>query len=319
MFENIGANINVVIEKINLWIETFLAMLPNFVVAIIVLIGFYFLARVARNVTGRVLNRLSNNISVTKLIATIIFLVVCIAGTFVALGILNLDKTVTSLLAGAGIIGLALSFAFQDTATNFISGIIMAFRKTLKVGDLVEVEDTFGIVERINLRATIIRTPQGPSVMIPNKELLQGPLKNYNSQSTRRVDLEVGVGYESDLQKVEDVTIKAIRELDLVKKERGVELYYKEFGGSSINFVVRFWIDFHKQAQYLKAQSEAIKKIKVVYDENNFNIPFPIRTLDFGMAQGQLPKQLFEIKNMSHNKNGKQDKQQISNSVEIDV
>lgn len=307
MFENIGANINVVIEKINLWIETFLAMLPNFVVAIIVLTAFYFLAKVARNIVGRVLNRISNNISVTKLIGTIVFLIVCIAGTFVALGILNLDKTVTSLLAGAGIIGLALSFAFQDTATNFISGVIMAFHKTINVGDLIEVGDTFGTVERINLRSTSIRTPQGPSVMIPNQDLLQSHVKNYNSQYTRRVDIAVGVGYESDLQKVEEVTIAAIKELDLVKKERNVELYYNEFGGSSINFVVRFWVDFRKQYEYLKAQSEAIKKIKVVYDENNFNIPFPIRTLDFGMAEGQLPKQLFEIKttNNKSKTNGK--------------
>ncbi|MEZ4883151.1 MAG: mechanosensitive ion channel [Chitinophagales bacterium] len=301
MFENIGVNINVVIEKINLWIETFLAMLPNFVVAIIVVFGFYLLAKLARNVVGRILSRVSTNISVSKLIATIVFLVVCTAGLFVALGILNLDKTVTSLLAGAGIIGLALSFAFQDTATNFISGIIMAFRKTLKVGDLVEVEGTFGTVERINLRATIIRTPQGPSVMIPNKELLQGPLKNYNSQSTRRVDIEVGVGYESDLQKVEDVTIAAIESLDLVRKDTTVELFYKEFGGSSINFVVRFWIDFYKQGQFLKAQSEAIKKIKSVYDENDFNIPFPIRTLDFGLAKKQLPKEFFHANKKSKN------------------
>ncbi|MGB0929608.1 MAG: mechanosensitive ion channel family protein [Chitinophagales bacterium] len=312
MFENIGANINVVIEKINLWMETFLAMLPNFVVAIIVLVGFYFLAKIARNVVGRILSRISNNISVTKLIGTIVFLGVCIAGTFVALGILNLDKTVTSLLAGAGIIGLALSFAFQDTATNFISGVIMAFRKTLNVGDLVEVGDTFGIVERINLRSTSIKTPQGPSVMIPNQDLLQSHVKNYNSQSTRRVDVAVGVGYESDLQKVEDVTIAAIKELDLVKKERGVELYYNEFGGSSINFVVRFWVDFNKQSQYLKAQSEAIKKIKVVYDQNDFNIPYPIRTLDFGMAEGQLPQQLFEIQSNKNHQSKKTNGQKVS-------
>jgi len=298
MFEHIGANINVVIEKINLWIETFLAMLPNFVVAIIVLIVFYFVAKLARNIVGRVLDSVSNNISVTKLIATIVFLIVCTAGFFVALGILNLDKTVTSLLAGAGIIGLALSFAFQDTATNFISGVIIAFRNTLSVGDLVEVEGTFGKVERISLRSTIIKTPQGPSVMIPNKDLLQGSLKNYNSQTIRRVDIEVGVGYESDLDKVESVTIEAIQLLDLTKKEKGVELYYHEFGGSSINFTVRFWIDFREQSQFLKAQSEAIKKINKVYNEHNFNIPFPIRTLDLGMAKAQWP-QLF-----SNKKNG---------------
>ena len=314
MFENIGANINIVVEKINSWIEAFMAMLPNFVVAVVVLILFYFLAKLARKVVSRVLGRVSNNVSVTKLIETVVFLAVCVAGTFVALGILNLDKTVTSLLAGAGIIGLALSFAFQDTASNFISGVIMAFRKTINVGDLIEVDDTFGTVNRINLRTTIIKTPQGPNVMIPNKDLLQGHVKNYNAQATRRVDLEVGVGYESDLQKVEDVTIAAIEELDLANSNRGVELYYKEFGGSSINFVVRFWIDFHKQSQYLKAQSEAIKKIKMVYDENDFNIPFPIRTLDFGMAKDQMPNQLFEIKNTNGFNGSRRDKKYSSHS-----
>lgn len=296
MFENIGINISLVAEKINTWIETFLVMLPNFVVAIIVLTGFYLAARLIRNIVGRVLGRVSHNISINKLLSTIAFLIICIAGTFVALGILNLDKTVTSLLAGAGIIGLALSFAFQDTATNFISGVIMAFRNTLNVGDLIEVDNVFGTVEKINLRATVIRTPQGPSVVIPNKDLLQSPLKNYNSQKTRRIDLEIGVGYESDLQKVEDVTITAIKDLRLAKNNLSVNLYYTEFGGSSINLVVQFWIDFSQQSQYMSAKSAAIKRIKQVYDAHNFNIPFPIQTLDFSLAKSQINQPLFEIK-----------------------
>lgn len=105
-----------------------------------------------------------------NLISNAVYLLIIIIALFGALSILHLDKTVTSILAGAGIVGLALGFAFQDIAANFISGVAMAVQRPIRTGELVEVAGQLGIVERIDLRTTEIKSLQGLQVIIPNKE-----------------------------------------------------------------------------------------------------------------------------------------------------
>jgi small conductance mechanosensitive channel len=213
--------------------------------------------------------------------------------------VLGLDKTVTSLLAGAGVLGLALAFAFQDIAGNFMSGILLALRRPFGSADWIETNDFFGVVEDLNLRSTIVRTPQGQLVTIPNSSVLQNPIKNYTKLGKRRVDLSCGVAYGDDLDKVEKVAPSSLNNLDFIDSERPVDFYFTEFGGSSIDFKLRFWIDFKGQADFLKAQSEAIKALKAAFDQSGITIPFPIRTLDFGVVGGVnlnevLPQQYYE-------------------------
>jgi small conductance mechanosensitive channel len=196
-----------------------------------------------------------------------------------ALGILHLDKTVTSLLAGAGVIGLALSFAFQDIAANFMSGILIAVRRPFKVGDNIETNSYAGTITKINLRTTTLDSFQGQKIMIPNKDVFQGPLTNF-STGQRRIDLEVGVSYNDDLIKVREVAEEVVKSIARGFRDEDTKVFFKGFGGSSIDLVVQYWIDLTGQRDYLDARSEGIIKIKKAFDENGISIPFPIRTLD---------------------------------------
>ena len=118
--------------------------------------------------------------------------------------------------------------------------------------------------------------------MIPNKTILENPLKNYSLTTRMRVFLECGVGYESDLEKVEQLTKDVIaKTFDQVEKPEDVEFYYTEFGDSSINYLCRFWIDAESMLEKLRAKTKAIIEIKKAYDKEGINIPFPIRTLQF--------------------------------------
>ena len=126
-----------IIEKLQSWLETIVTMLPNILVAVIVVLVFYQLAKFVRNIFIKTLKKISRNEAVNDLVRKAIFLVIVVAGTFIALGILNLDKTVTSLLAGLGILDLALGFAFKDIAANFLSGIYMAIKSPINVGDII--------------------------------------------------------------------------------------------------------------------------------------------------------------------------------------
>jgi small-conductance mechanosensitive channel len=229
----------------------------------------------------------SANKTVINLLETIISISIIGIGVFIALSILKFDDAVTSLLAGAGIIGLALGFAFQDIASNFISGVILSIRHPFGIGDIISTNDYYGTVAKLNLRNTIIRTVTGQIVYIPNKKVFENPLENFTATGERRIDLSCGVSYGDDLEKAREVATKAVDDLKHVKSDRGIEFYFEEFGSSSINFKIRFWVPFTKNPDFWDARSEAIIAITKAFDENDIMIPFPIRTLDFGIKGGE--------------------------------
>lgn len=284
---NISSAYNLIFNKLKIWMNTAISMLPNLALAILVGVVFYVLSKTIRQLVDRLLKKVTDNLTIIHLISSIASMTVAGIGLFMALGILKLDSTVKTLLAGAGIIGLALGFAFQDIASNFISGVILSVRHPFGVGDLIKTKDFYGIVEKLNLRNTILKTLQGQIVFIPNKNVFESPVINYTKSGIRRVDLSVGVSYGDDLEKVRDVTLEAIKGMDVFLPGKPIELFYEEFGDSSINFTLRFWISFNRNSDFMNAKSEAMMRIKKAYDENDIMIPFPIRTLDFGIKGGE--------------------------------
>ncbi|RYZ83192.1 MAG: mechanosensitive ion channel, partial [Proteobacteria bacterium] len=165
--ENHANVLSILTTKLEIWFKTFIAMLPNIVIATLVMVAFVFIAKVIANFASNLLHRTSESPAVTRLIVTILRTMIVLFGLFTALGLLNLDKTVTSLLTGAGVIGLAIGFAFQEIAANFFAGILIAFKKPYKEGDTVRVTEYVGQVVAITLRTTNIRTFNGDEVLVP--------------------------------------------------------------------------------------------------------------------------------------------------------
>jgi small-conductance mechanosensitive channel len=283
-------------DKLTDWVEAIIKLLPNIALAAVVMVIGFYIAKFIRKIAGKLIHKVSNNVTLNNLFTSIIYFIFIGIVCFTVLSILQLDKAVTSILAGAGILGLALAFAFQDIAANFMSGIFISFRKPLKVGDIVEVKDYMGKVKEVNLRDTVVETFQGQTVIIPNKEVFQNPIENYSYLQKRRFDLSVGVSYGDDLEKVRQITLDAVSDIEELSKEDTTQVYFVEFGDSSVNLSVRMWISSPEQSVYNKVGSEAIMKIKKAYDANDIMIPFPIRTLDFGIKGGtklgEMPVQI---------------------------
>jgi small conductance mechanosensitive channel len=182
-------------------------------------------------------------------------------------------------LAGAGVAGLAVSLALQGTLSNTFSGLFIAIKDEINKGDYVQTNGYAGKVVDIDLRNTKIKESDNNIVVIPNRLIMENPFKNYGLTNRIRVSINCGVGYESDLEQVKDLTINAIEEIFPPKSNEKIEFFYTEFGGSSIDFKLRFWVDATENRIILNAKSDAIMKIKSLYDKHNINIPFPIRTL----------------------------------------
>lgn len=274
-------------EKLISWIDALIKLLPNLALAAVVLVLGIFISKLLRRYSLKMIRRFSQLETINKLFASFMYVVGIGITIFTALDILNLDKAVTTALTGAGILGLALAFAFQDIAANFMSGIFMSFRHPFNVNDLVKINNEIGKIEAINLRDTTIITLQGQRLIIPNKQVFQNTIENYTSTGKRRLDINVGISYGDDLELVKEITIKAVEPLTLRDKTKKIEFFYEEFGDSSINFSIRIWLKSTEQINYLEAKSQGIMMIKKAYDEHNITIPFPIRTLDFGIKGGQ--------------------------------
>lgn len=291
-----GKYYDLIVKKIEHWSENFVSMLPNFILSVLALLLFIFIAKFIRKIFLKIMYRAINKRELSRLLAKILYIIVITIGAFVALSVLNLEKTVTSLLAGAGIIGLALGFAFQDIATNFISGFLMAARRPFAVGDVIRAGDHRGVVKKLNIRTTTITSFQGQEIIIPNKDLFQNVLINDSTNKQKRIDLGVGVSYGEDLERVRNITIEAVKNIPGRNKDKEISFVYEAFGSSSINFIIMIWIDFDSELNYLKSQSEAIIAIKKAFDENDIMIPFPIRTLDFGIKGGEKLNTMLESK-----------------------
>ncbi len=278
---NLNESITGIWVKLESWLDSLILNLPNFLLAAVVFTIFVFISKYAAKLVDRILKGKGSQDSIRQITSKVVKVIVILLGFFIALGLLNLDKVLTSVLAGAGVVGLAIGLALQGTLNNTFSGVILSFLPELQIGDWVVTNGYAGEVVEINLRNIVIKESDNNYVMIPNSKIIEEPFKNYTRTSRSRVMINCGVGYSSNLEKVQEITTETLDALFPQRGNEEVEFMYEEFGDSSINFVVRFWTDVTRNRDVLMAKNKAIIAIKKAFDKNGINIPFPIRTIDF--------------------------------------
>lgn len=274
-------------DKLDNWLETTIQHIPNLIVAIVFIIFFSLFTRIIGNVIRKILRSAFDSKQIADLSTAIIKACLMLIGIFICLDFVGLKGTVTSLLAGAGIIGLAIGFAFQDMTENFIAGIVMGIRKPFKVGDVIEADGVFGSVQTINLRNTLVETFFGQLEIIPNKILFRNILTNYTVLGKRRLEIPVAISYADDPEHAEKVIVDALNECDFVIKKKETAVFAESFGDSAVNLLVWFWIDYPGETGFMAARHNAITTIKKSLEAADILIPFPIRTLDFGIKGGE--------------------------------
>ncbi|WP_340201851.1 mechanosensitive ion channel family protein [Ascidiimonas sp. W6] len=273
---------NKMLEKLSSWMDALIINLPNIIIALVVFTISIVASKYISKLAMKILERSALQKSMKNLISKLISVTVILLGIFLILGVLNLNKALNTILAGAGVAGLAVGLALQGALANTYSGIILSYIKHLKFGDWIESNGYAGEVTDIGLRALTVRQADNNMVYIPNKMVVENPIKNFSTTAQSRVMLECGVGYESDLRFVQKLAIETITQnFEAVEDKKDVIFLFQEFGDSSINFQLRFWINSTSGLEVLKARSKAIILIKEAFDKNSINIPFPIRTLDF--------------------------------------
>lgn len=298
--EQLSQSYSNLIEKGTEWLNIAILQIPNFLLAIVVCTIAYLASGYVKKLAVRGFSRFTSNKTVLELTGSLATALLGVLTLFIALGILNLGETINKILATAGVLGLAVGLALQEPMNNLFSGVFMSVRDLFNIGDLVETNGYFGTITKIDLRATTLKLPSGQLVTIPNKDVIQTPLTNYTESQKRRVDLSCGISYGEDLDFVERVAIDAMDEVEEILTNEPIDVIYEEFGGSSINFKLRFWMDVCGQRDYLLMKSNAIKALKAAFDEHDIMIPFPIRTLDFGIKGGVPMEEMIPQQEQHH-------------------
>jgi small-conductance mechanosensitive channel len=197
-------------------------------------------------------------------------------GIFIAFLSAGLDLNKFTLLAGA--LGVGIGFGLQDLVNNFISGIILIFERPIQVGDVIVVGELTGEVKKIGLRSSIIRTWEGAEIIIPNGHLVSSDVTNWTfSDKKRRMEIQVGVKYGSDVNLVKKLLLECAASHNEVLSAPAPVALFKDFGESSLDFELRCWTA--NSDNRLEIESELRYRIDKAFKENNILIPFPQRDI----------------------------------------
>lgn len=275
LFFDLGRAFNRLMHKLDEWFNAIIAATPNFILSIFIFLFFLFVSKLLTRFSSKLIKRITDNESVNQLLSWFIYFFTLCLGLFASLNILGLDKTVTSLLTGAGILGLAVSFAFQNNASNFIAGVLIAMRKHYDLNDWIKVREFYGKVVKITVNYTIIQAENGEYVTLPNRMLVENAFTNYSKYEMKEIELHVNIGLHEDLDRVRKLTRETIKGLNRRLTNKPIEVNFMNFKDFAIELEIAFWIPFsdHKHAE--NARSEAIMAIMKTFKANNIEVQIP--------------------------------------------
>lgn len=255
---------------INQFKETAIEYWPKVLAAVVILVVGRIVVGILKALIQKSMNRAKVDETLVKFSSSVAYVAMMAFVVVAALGKLGMQTT--SFVAVIGAAGLAVGLALQGSLGNFASGVLMVIFKPFKVGDFVEAGGVAGVVEEIGIFNTELKTGDNKKVIVPNASVTGGNITNYSANDTRRVDLVVGVGYGDDLDKVKKTLQDILAGESRILPEPEPTIGVSELADSSVNLVVRPWVNTGDYWPVLFALQEEIKKR---FDKEGISIPFP--------------------------------------------
>ncbi|MBC8353143.1 MAG: mechanosensitive ion channel [Planctomycetes bacterium] len=229
-------------------------------------------ARALTRIVGKVASRAKLDETLIKFLENIVYAVLMVIVIMAALDRIGVPTTsFAAILAAAG---FAIGMALQGSLGNFASGIMLIIFKPFKVGDFVEAGGSSGVIEEIHIFNTLMRTGDNIQIIVPNGSITSGTITNYSAKATRRIDLVIGCGYDDDLKAVKQFLQVVVEADERVLDDPEPLVAVTELGDSSVNFIVRPWVN---SSDYWATRWDLIEAIKLGFDERGYSIPYPTR------------------------------------------
>lgn len=248
----------------------------EFGINVVTALAIFYIGRLAISVLMRGLGKLMQAQAVDKtlekfvnnLVRMVLLTLVLIA----AIGALGVQTT--SLIAVLGAAGLAVGLALQGSLSNFASGVLIVLFRPYKVGDYVEAAGIGGTVLEVQILTTLFNTPDNKRIIVPNSQVMNGVITNYSAHDTRRIDMVIGVSYADDLDKVRATLAEILAADERVLKDPAWTIAVSALADSSVNFVVRPWVN---TPDYWPVMFDLTETIKKRFDQEDISFPFPQR------------------------------------------
>jgi len=258
-------------EKMSLMIETYIIPWAiNIVMAIAIYIIGKIIVGVLVNVFGKVMARSKYDdmlVDFIKAILNAILMLFVIVASLDQLGV-----NTTSMVAILGAAGLAIGLSLQGSLQNFASGVMLLVFRPFKAGDFIDAGGEMGTVKSISIFTTMLTTPDNKQIIVPNGKIYSGNITNFSANDTRRVDMVVGISYDSDLKKAKDILNEMVAADERILKDPAPKVAVSELADSSVNFVVRPWVN---AADYWAVKFDFNEALKLRFDAEGIGIPFP--------------------------------------------
>jgi small conductance mechanosensitive channel len=258
-------------EKISQLTDTYI--IPwgiNIVLAIAIYIVGKIVVGFLMSLLGKVMSRSNYDdmlIDFVKAIARSVLMLFVIIASLNQLGV-----DTTSLAAILAAAGLAIGLSLQGSLQNFAAGVMLLVFKPFKAGDFIEAGGATGVVKSISIFTTVMTTGDNKEIIVPNGGIYGGNITNYSAKETRRVDMVVGIGYDSDLKKAKEILNEMVAADERILKDPAPTIAVAELADSSVNFVVRPWV---ASADYWKVKFDFNEAVKLRFDAEGISIPFP--------------------------------------------
>lgn len=266
-------------EAIKGYYDDLITVLPKLGIAFMVLILTLVIAGWLRNISRRTLSTRMEDPLLADFLSRVINTLFLIIGFVVILKIIGLGGAAASLLAGAGIGAFVIGFAFKDIGENFLAGILMAFKRPFKIGDIIETQGITGKVISLTLRDTQVKTFSGKDVFIPNGAIMKNPIINRTIDGYLRYEFTVGLAYEDNLKEGIKIIKTTIQNTAGVLQEKGreVKVLFEELGTSTVNATAYFWVNMDDpNISGLAVQSDAIEATVIALSEAGYYLPADI-------------------------------------------
>ena len=260
-------------EQIVTLVQTYLAEYGlKVLAAIAILIIGRIVAGWIRRLVNRVMKKGGTDDTVVGFVSSLVYIGVMAFVVVAALGQVGIQTT--SFIAILGAAGLAIGLALQGSLANFAAGFLMLIFRPFKAGDFIEGAGVAGVVEKIEMFTTTMRTVDNKTIIVPNSNLSGGNIINYSAKETRRVDLTVGASYDADIKHVRQVLQGIIAADERVMQDPAPMIAVGELADNSVNFVVRVWV---KSGDYWGVFFDTTEAVKIRFDEEGIGIPYPQR------------------------------------------
>lgn len=208
-----------------------------------------------------------------EIIKRIVQLLILLTIALLVLMIWSID--VSGLLVGAGVLGIILGYAARDTLGSIVAGLVLMFSRPFEIGDWIVVGDDRGIVTDITIVNTRIRSPEGEHIIIPNTEITHRTIRNRSYEPRVRFSVDIGVDFDTDLERAQDVALEAVKELDIVADSPFPSALVDHLEDSSIVIRVRFWVDRANTEKQWLSEHQVLQAITKAFRREGIHIPYP--------------------------------------------